>query len=436
MPTNLVRTHLVPREVGFSQLVSEGVKPTVFIGHGRSDSWRELIPLIRNKGFEHEEFNSHPVAGHTASQRLELMLSRAHYALLVLTAEDEHNDGSLHPRENVIHEAGLFQGRLGFERAVILVEEGCSTFSNIAGLQTIGFPKGNLRSAFVRLRRLLEAWSGSDVWDGAKGGLSTADPVRRTAEPRRSFAISSYGFYGLAGSGLVAWFVWSVLQAKYRYGEVACMATLYAIAVALIRWSATRLRETLRGSRIKRLYAAGERRFTQLQLTRAELSAVVLRGGDFTTSILYRAVLTKADLTGTLFRKADLREAQLDLIEAQTADLTDAMLNGAYLREANLGDANLSRSDLADSYLNRAVLHNANLQGANLQHAHLYKAHMNNVNMRGANLRKAVLCYADLRDADLRDTDMRSADVTGADLRGADMTGADCEDCNLADAVR
>jgi predicted nucleotide-binding protein len=43
---------------------------------------------------------------------------------------------------NVVHEAGLFQGRLGFERAIILLEEGCKSFSNIEGLGQIRFPKG------------------------------------------------------------------------------------------------------------------------------------------------------------------------------------------------------------------------------------------------------------------------------------------------------
>jgi predicted nucleotide-binding protein len=81
---------------------------------------------------------------------------RPAHNFLVLTAEDEHPDGSLHPRENVIHEAGLFQGKLGFERAIILREQGCAEFSNIHGLTQIPFPKNNISAIFEEVRRVLE----------------------------------------------------------------------------------------------------------------------------------------------------------------------------------------------------------------------------------------------------------------------------------------
>ena len=42
---------------------------------------------------------------------------------------------------------GLFQGRLGFKRAIILLEEGCSKFSNIDGLTFINFPRGKVEVA-------------------------------------------------------------------------------------------------------------------------------------------------------------------------------------------------------------------------------------------------------------------------------------------------
>jgi predicted nucleotide-binding protein len=84
------------------------------------------------------------------------MLDNASFAFLVCTAEDELLDGKQQARANVIHEVGLFQGRLGFERAIVLLEEGCKEFSNIAGLDQIRFPKGKISAAFEDIRRVLE----------------------------------------------------------------------------------------------------------------------------------------------------------------------------------------------------------------------------------------------------------------------------------------
>jgi predicted nucleotide-binding protein len=57
---------------------------------------------------------------------------------------------------NVVHEAGLFQGRLGFSRAIVMLEEGCEQFSNIEGLGQIRFPQGNISAVFEEVRRVLE----------------------------------------------------------------------------------------------------------------------------------------------------------------------------------------------------------------------------------------------------------------------------------------
>jgi predicted nucleotide-binding protein len=73
-----------------------------------------------------------------------------------MTAEDEQPDGKFRARENVVHEAGLFQGRLRFERAIVLLEEGCDEFSNIHGLGQIRFPKGKISAAFDEVRAVLE----------------------------------------------------------------------------------------------------------------------------------------------------------------------------------------------------------------------------------------------------------------------------------------
>lgn len=84
------------------------------------------------------------------------MLDDAAIAFLVMTAEDELKDGSKHARMNVMHEAGLFQGRLGFSPAIIVLEEGCEEFSNIQGLGQIRFPHKKIKSAFQEIREVLE----------------------------------------------------------------------------------------------------------------------------------------------------------------------------------------------------------------------------------------------------------------------------------------
>lgn len=133
------------------------VGTNVFIGHGRAGAWRELKDFIQDRiHLPWDEFNRVPVAGVTNVARLSEMLDAASIAFLVMTAEDEMADGTSHARMNVIHEAGLFQGRLGFGRAIVMLEEGCTEFSNVAGLGQIRFPRSNIAAAFEEVRRVLE----------------------------------------------------------------------------------------------------------------------------------------------------------------------------------------------------------------------------------------------------------------------------------------
>jgi len=136
---------------------AERVGTNVFIGHGRSPVWRDLKDFMQDRlKLPWDEFNRVPVAGVTNIARLSEMLDAAAIGFLVMTAEDETADGALRARMNVIHEAGLFQGRLGFSRAVVMLEEGCEQFSNIEGLGQIHFPRGNISVIFEEVRRVLE----------------------------------------------------------------------------------------------------------------------------------------------------------------------------------------------------------------------------------------------------------------------------------------
>jgi predicted nucleotide-binding protein len=129
----------------------------VFIGHGQSPAWKDLREFLEKRlDLLTDEFNREPAAGYSTQEILDRMLNDACFAFLVMTGEDAVADGTTRARENVTHEIGLFQGRLGFRRAIILLEEGCTEFSNIHGLTVIKFPKAKIMTVSEEIRRVLE----------------------------------------------------------------------------------------------------------------------------------------------------------------------------------------------------------------------------------------------------------------------------------------
>jgi len=148
-------THFERQEIKGHRFERSSTK--IFIGHGKSNLWKDLKNFIQDRlQLPWDEFNRVPVAGITNIARLSEMLDNAIFAFLVMTAEDEQPDGSTRARMNVVHEAGLFQGRLGFKKAIILLEDGCEEFSNAHGLGQIRFPEGNIKAVFEEIREVLE----------------------------------------------------------------------------------------------------------------------------------------------------------------------------------------------------------------------------------------------------------------------------------------
>lgn len=130
-------------------IVTEPEPLNIFIGHGHDPQWRDLKDHLHEKhGLNVSAYEIGPRAGKSIKDVLEEMLYESSFALLVLTGEDININGELHARENVIHELGLFQGRLGFTRAVALLEDGVKEFSNILGINQIRFAKGRIKETF------------------------------------------------------------------------------------------------------------------------------------------------------------------------------------------------------------------------------------------------------------------------------------------------
>ncbi len=132
-------------------------KPFIFIGHGGSTQWRDLKDhLVDKHGYQIEAYETGSRAGHTIRDILEEMSNKSSLAFLVMTGEDLKDDGTVTARPNVIHEVGLFQGKLGFSKAIVLLEEGTEEFSNLSGIQQIRFAKNNIRETFGEVLAIIK----------------------------------------------------------------------------------------------------------------------------------------------------------------------------------------------------------------------------------------------------------------------------------------
>ncbi|HEY8546933.1 MAG TPA: PfkB family carbohydrate kinase [Acidimicrobiales bacterium] len=128
----------------------------IFISHGRSPQWRALQEFLdRRCSFPNVRFSSGAWSGKPVTDALERFLEQCSVAICVLTADDTAGD-RLWARENVVHEVGLFQGRLGEDRVILLVEEGCEFVPEAPRRQVITFPPGRIEGTFWQVHRRLD----------------------------------------------------------------------------------------------------------------------------------------------------------------------------------------------------------------------------------------------------------------------------------------
>ncbi|MGW0020942.1 pentapeptide repeat-containing protein [Rhodococcus sp. NPDC003382] len=137
----------------------------------------------------------------------------------------------------------------------------------------------------------------------------------------------------------------------------------------------------------------------RVDLSGADLAAMVLRGRSLPGIIATGSVLTEADLSGSDLSGADLRET----VAAGTR-FTDTVLTDADLTRATAPFASFSGADLSGADLTDAVLRGAHLLSATLD--------------------RTELTGTDLTTAKLMRVDLRTATWESADLSGADLTDA------------
>jgi predicted nucleotide-binding protein len=129
----------------------------IFLGHGHNNLWARVHIYLKDEmHLDVEEWETHSRAGLHSVEVLKQALESNTFAVMVVTGEDATADGGIRARQNVVHEIGLFQGKLGFEKVALLQQDGIEEFSNLAGLQVISFPSERIESAFYELGRMLK----------------------------------------------------------------------------------------------------------------------------------------------------------------------------------------------------------------------------------------------------------------------------------------
>lgn len=112
--------------------------------------------IEKDLGYRSIELAQQPNLGRTVLQKLDDESRKCYLAIIVMTGDDQFDDGDLRARENVLHEIGFFQGKLGLEKIILLHEEGVNIPSNIHGLVYIPFPKEIVEATFGALTKELK----------------------------------------------------------------------------------------------------------------------------------------------------------------------------------------------------------------------------------------------------------------------------------------
>jgi sugar/nucleoside kinase (ribokinase family) len=130
----------------------------VFIAHGANPEWMAVQRFIEER-FELPvySFESGSWVGRQVTEALADYMERCSFAICVLTAEDFTGDGRRLARQNVVHEVGLFQGRHGFDRVLVLAENGCDFVPQAAKPYTIWFPHNSIEQTFYHLTEMIRS---------------------------------------------------------------------------------------------------------------------------------------------------------------------------------------------------------------------------------------------------------------------------------------
>jgi predicted nucleotide-binding protein len=133
---------------------------SVFVIHGHDElNRRRLVDMLRDFGLTPVVILSKPGQSQTTIEKFEREAEACSYAIALLTPDDEvtnRNAGACaQARPNAVFETGWFAGRLGRERALILLKEGTKIHSDLEGINQHRFSE-SVEERFRQIQSELE----------------------------------------------------------------------------------------------------------------------------------------------------------------------------------------------------------------------------------------------------------------------------------------
>lgn len=152
------------------ELADQNLPPfRVFIGHGGDRKWEAVRGYIEAAEYEVVAFETDDRIGRATLEVVEQMISESSVAVIVMTGVDRVGERLL-ARQNVVHELGFAQGRLGSRNTIILLEEGTEEFSNIASITQVRFKTGEVHTTRDEVLASLANRKRDRRWNG-NGGI-------------------------------------------------------------------------------------------------------------------------------------------------------------------------------------------------------------------------------------------------------------------------
>jgi len=131
---------------------------TIWLIHGGgSQIWLEIGKFIEHDlKLRYVEFSDLTSKRFFVAERVQTMVGASELAIAVMSSEDKTAEGKMRARQNVIHEIGLAQGVLGWDRVLLLREKGIEDFTNMAGLVYVSYNREDLQACFSELRSQID----------------------------------------------------------------------------------------------------------------------------------------------------------------------------------------------------------------------------------------------------------------------------------------